>query len=369
MDRPLRGIRVLDLTRYLSGPYGTMILAEMGADVVKVEAPHVGDDTRHIEPRKNGLSYYHATVNRSKASVELDLKSAQGKAVLRSMLADFDVLVDNFRPGVTERLGFGHEDVAKTHPRIVYCSITGFGSTGSQSRRAAFDLIVQGESGVMSMNGDADRPPSKLGLPMADLSSGMFAVQGILAALLRRERTGKGGLVEVSMMSSMLSLSVYNASLYFMTGKSPARNGSRHPGVVPYGPFPTSDGHVLLSTFSDGSWARIVGALDRADLATDPRFASAAARVLHRQECEALIAELFSRYTADEVVGRLDRTGIPCGVVRSLGEALEAERASASGAVVDIDYGDGAGTLPAVRIPIKFDGAWCPAGAAPTLVS
>jgi len=266
MDEPLAGIRVLDLTRYLSGPYGTLLLAEMGAEVVKVEAPKVGDDTRHIAPLQQGVSYYHSTVNRSKASVELDLKSERGKALLLAMLPDFDVLIENFRSGVTERLGISYQDLAKLFPRLVYCSITGFGSNGPQSRRAAFDLIVQGESGVMSLNGESDRPPSKLGLPVADLSSGMFAVQGVLAALLRRERTGKGGLVEVNMMSSLLSLSVYNAGLYFMTGKSPSRNGSRHPGVVPYGPFPSSDGHVLLSTFSDGSWKKIVDALDRPEL-------------------------------------------------------------------------------------------------------
>ncbi len=366
MDAPLTGIRVLDLTRYLSGPYATLLLAEMGAEVVKVEVPKVGDDTRHIAPLQNGISYYHSSVNRSKGSVEIDLKSDKGREVLRAMAIDCDVLVENFRSGVTERLGIAYADLKEINPRLIYCSITGFGATGPQSQRAAFDLIVQGESGVMSLNGEADRAPSKLGLPMADLSSGMFAVQGVLAALLRRERTRKGGLVEVSMMNSLLSLSVYNAGLYFMTGKSPVRNGSRHPGVVPYGPFPTADGHVLLSTFSDGSWKKIVDALDRPDLADDPHYATAPARVQHRGACEALITELFSKFSSNEIVRRLNNAGIPCGVVRSIGEALEAERASGSGAIVDIEY-PGAGTIPGVRIPIKFDGEWCPAAAAPEL--
>ena len=367
MDLPLSGIRVLDLTRYLSGPYGTLLLAEMGAEVIKVEVPELGDDTRHIAPLHHGLSYYHSTVNRSKASVEIDLKSDEGRGILTAMIADCDVLFMNFRAGVAERLGFGYEAVAALNPRLVYCSITGFGATGPRSQRAAFDLIVQGESGVMSLNGEATQAPSKLGLPVADLSSGMFAVHGILAALLRRARTGKGGLVEVSMMSSMLSLAVYNAGLYYMTGKSPSRNGSRHPGVVPYGPFATSNGHVLLSTFSDGSWKKIVDALDRPDLAADPRFASARARVRHRAECEALITELFSLFTSDEIEERLERAGIPCGVVRTIGEALDAERASGSGAIVDITYPGPVDSLPAVRIPIKFDGQWCPARAAPEL--
>jgi crotonobetainyl-CoA:carnitine CoA-transferase CaiB-like acyl-CoA transferase len=195
----------------------------------------------------------------------------------------------------------------------------------------------------------------------------MFAIHGILAALLRRERTGKGGLVEVSMMNSLLSLAVYNAGLYFMTGKAPIRNGSRHPGVVPYGPFPTSDGFVLLSTFSDGSWKRIVDALERPDLAADPRFSTAPARVQNRNECEALIVEMFSHFTSDEVVSRLGHAGVPCGVVRDIGSALESERASGSGSIVDIEYPDDIGNIPAVRIPIKFDGQWCDAKAAPAL--
>jgi len=366
MDLPLTGIRVVDLTRYLSGPYGTLLLAEMGAEVIKVEVPEVGDDTRHIAPLQNGVSYYHSTVNRSKSSVEIDLKSEEGKALMRGLLADCDVLVENFRAGVAEGLGFGYEAVAALNPRIVYCSITGFGRDGPHTGRAAFDLIVQGESGVMSLNGDGSAPPSKLGLPVADLSSGMYAMHGVLAALLRRERTGRGGRVEVSMMNSLLSLSVYNATLYFMTGKSPARNGSRHPSVVPYGPFPTADNPVLLTAFSDGSWKKIVDALDRPELADDPRFITATARVQHRDACEALVAELFSNFGAQEVVDRLARAGIPCGVVRSFGEALEMERASGSGVIVDVHYPQ-AGDMPAVRIPIKFDGQWCPIAPAPEL--
>ena len=369
MDSPLAGIRVLDLTRYLSGPYGTLLLAEMGAEVIKVEVPQVGDDTRHIAPLQNGISYYHSTVNRSKASVEIDLKTEDGRALLLSLAADCDVMIENFRPGVADRLGIGYEVAAKVNPKLVYCSISGFGGSGPQSRRAAFDLIVQGEAGIMSLNGESDRPPSKLGVPVADLSSGMFAIHGILAALLRRERTGKGGRVEVSMMSSLLSLAVYNAGLYFMTGKAPMRNGSRHPGVVPYGPFATKDSFVLLSTFSDGSWKKIVDAFGRSDLADDPRFSTAPSRVKHREECEALISEMFLQFTSEEAVERLGVAGVPCGVVRDIGQALEAERANDSGLLVDIDYPDGGGTIPGVRIPIKFDGEWCPARAAPELGS
>lgn len=366
-DLPLAGVRVLDLTRYLSGPYATLLLAEMGAEVIKVEVPEAGDDTRHIAPLQGDVSFYHSTINRSKASVEVDLKSDAGRQLIQAMAADCDIFIQNFRTGVAERLGLGYDVISKINPRIVYGSISGFGSTGPESRRAAFDLIVQAESGVMSLNGESDTPPSKLGLPVADLTSGMFAVQGILAALHKRERTGKGSLVEVSMMSSLLSLSVYNATRYFVTGETPKRMGSRHPGVVPYGQYAGSDGNILLSTFSDGSWKKIVQAMDRPELAQDPRFMTAASRVVHRDACDALLSEVFSTFTAAEIVRRLEVAGIPCGVVRSLGEALEVEAASGSGAITDVEYPGDVGTIRSVRIPIKFDGAWCPAKPAPAL--
>lgn len=364
---PLSGVRVLDLTRYLSGPYATLLLAEMGAEVIKVEVPEAGDDTRHIAPLQGDVSFYHSTINRSKASVEVDLKSEEGRKLVHAMVADCDVFIQNFRTGVAERLGFGYDVVSKLNPKLVYCSISGFGGTGPESRRAAFDLIVQAESGVMSLNGESDSPPSKLGLPVADLSSGMFAVHGILAALHRRSRTGKGGLVEVSMMSSLLSLSVYNATRYFVTGETPKRMGSRHPGVVPYGQYAASDGKVLLSTFSDNSWKKIVEAMDRPELAEDPRFVTAASRVLHRDACDGLLSEVFSGFTSEEIVKRLHQAGIPCGVVRSLGEALEMEAASGSGSIADVEYPGTVGTIRSVRIPIKFDGQWCPAKPAPAL--
>lgn len=364
---PLSGIRVLDLTRYLSGPYATLLLAEMGAEVIKVEVPEAGDDTRHIAPLQGDVSFYHSTINRSKASVELDLKSEEGRKLVHAMAADCDVFIQNFRSGVADRLGFGYDVLSKINPGLVYCSISGFGGSGPESQRAAFDLIVQAESGVMSLNGEGDAPPSKLGLPVADLTSGMFSVQGILAALLKRSRTGKGSLVEVSMMSSLLSLSVYNATRYFVTGETPKRMGSRHPGVVPYGQYSTSDGNVLLSTFSDGSWKRIVDAMDRPELGLDPRFLTAASRVVHRDACDALLGEVFSVFTSEEVVKRLLEAGIPCGVVRSLGEALEMEIASGSGSITDVEYPGNVGTIRSVRIPIKFDGEWCPARPAPAL--
>ena len=367
MQSPLSGIRVLDLTRYLSGPYATLLLAEMGADVIKVEMPGLGDDTRRVAPFQGDVSFYHSTINRSKSSVELDLKTEEGRRIVHAMIPDCDVLIVNFRTGVAERLGFGYDVVSALNPKLVYCAITGFGSTGPQSGRAAFDLIVQAESGIMSLNGEPDQPASKFGLPVADLTSGMFAAHGILAALVRRAQTGAGGLVEISMMSSLLSFSASQATRYFVTGKSPQRAGSRNPNVVPYGPYSTADGSVLISTFGDNSWKRIVDAMDRSELADDPRFMTGLARVTHRAECDALVVEMFSRFSSQEVGERLGVAGIPCGVIRSLGEALEMERANGTGAIEDVRYPGDTGTIPAVRIPIKFDGAWCPVQPAPAL--
>lgn len=367
MDNPLGGIRVIDLTRYLSGPFATLQLAEMGAEVIKVEMPKVGDDTRHIAPHQGGVSYYHSSVNRSKLSVELDLKSPDDRAVLLAMIADCDVVVENFRAGVADRLGLGYEEISDLNQSVVYASITGFDPNGPQGKRAAFDLVVQGESGVMSLNGDADRPPSKIGIPVADISSGMFAVQGILAALVRRGRTGKGGRVEINMMNSMLSISAYNPALYFITGTSPTRVGSRHHTVVPYGPYPTSDGHVLLTTFSDGSWKKIVDALARPELAEDSRFDTAAARAKNRVACEQIIQDIFSQFTSEHIVAKLETAGIPCGAVRTLGQALESERAGGTGAIAELDYGGEIGIMPHVRLPVKFDGEWCPSRPAPAL--
>lgn len=367
MDRPLEGIRIIDLTRYLSGPYATLQLAEMGAEVIKVELPGTGDDTRHIAPLQAGVSYYHSSVNRSKKSVELDLKDSGDIAVLKAMLADADVLIENFRAGVADKLDIGFDVVAAINPALVYCSITGFDANGPQKNRAAFDLIVQGESGTMSLNGSPDRPPEKIGIPVADISAGMFAAKGILAALVRRGRTGKGGLVEVNMLSSLLSMSGYNPGLYFLTGQSPKRVGSRHHTVVPYGPFPTSDGFILLSTFSDGSWKKIVDALDRSDLADDSRFNTAPARASNREACESTLVDILEKFSSEEVVSRLEQAGVPCGVVRTLAEAIEKEIEYQTGAIADIDYGGDIGVIRGVRIPIKFDGEWCPAGPAPKL--
>jgi CoA:oxalate CoA-transferase len=367
MERPLSGIRVLDLTRFLSGPYATLLLAEMGAEVIKVEMPGQGDDTRHVAPFKDKVSFYHSAINRSKKSVEIDLKTAEGRQLVHAMILDCDVLVANFRPGAAERMGFGYETLSVLNPKLVYCAISGFGSTGPQRDRAAFDLIVQAESGIMSLNGEPDQAPSKIGVPVADLTSGMFAAHGILAALVRRSRTGLGGLVDVSMFSSMLSLSASQSTRYFITGVSPKRQGSHNPNAAPYGPYPTADGTVLISTFGDKSWEKIVRAMDRPELAGDVRFSTGPARVAHRSECDMLVVEMFSTFSSEDIVQRLGQAGVPCGVIRSLGEALDAERASGSGAIQDVDYSGDTGVIPAVSIPIKFDGEWCPAAPAPAL--
>lgn len=366
MSMPLDGIRILDLSRYLAGPYATMLLAEYGATVIKVEKPGVGDETRQVPPIADGHSHYFSSVNRSKKSVEIDLGSATGKKLIRRLAADSDVLVENFRPGVMETLGIGYDTLKLDNDRLIYCAISGFGTTGAYRDHPAFDLVGQGEAGIMSLNGEAGGPPLKLGLPLGDLSSGMFAVQGVLAALFRRSQTGVGGRVDVSLFDSLLSFSSYYAQNYFMTGVTPPRMGSSHHSTVPYGVFPTKDQYIVLAGFGDKFWIKLVNALGAPELASDARFADGNARLRNRAACEAAVNQLFSTWLSEPLVALLTEVGVPCGMVRDLGQALDSEHAKASGSVGEVRYPRGA-TTRAVRSPVRFDGEQCPMAPAPDL--
>src|SRR5829696_109194 len=269
---PLHGLTVLDFTRVLSGPYCTMLLADMGARVIKVEHPGHGDDTRGWGPPFQGSeSAYFLSVNRNKQSITLDLKNAAAREIVGRLLDGADVLVENFRPGTMERLGFGYETLAERYPRLVYCSISGFGQTGPRSSQAGYDAVIQAEGGLMSITGDADGPPYRLGVAIADIVSGMFAAQGISVALLARERTGRGQLVDIAMLDSVAALLTYQAGIYFATDKAPPRLGNRHPTIVPYETFSASDGEFVLAIGNDEQWRRFCATAQFQD---DERFAT-----------------------------------------------------------------------------------------------
>ncbi|MBI4390818.1 MAG: CoA transferase [candidate division NC10 bacterium] len=323
MRGPLEGLKVLDLTRILAGPFCTMVLGDMGADVVKVENPDGGDDTRRWGPPfLEGESAYFLSVNRSKRSLTVNLRVPQGKALLRDLLARADVLIENFRPGAMERLGFGYEAAAAANPRLIYCSISGFGQTGPEASRPGYDLIVQGESGVMSLTGFPDGPPCKVGLSIADLIAGMYAVQGIALALYARERTGRGQRVDVALLDGMISFLTYQAGIFFTTGKSPARMGNLHPTIMPYETFEAADGHLNVAVGNNSLFQQFCRVLGRSDLAADRRFGTDAGRVEHRAALRPTLEEILRGRSVAAWLEAFGAAGIPCGAIKGVAEVF-----------------------------------------------
>jgi crotonobetainyl-CoA:carnitine CoA-transferase CaiB-like acyl-CoA transferase len=337
--RPLDGIRVVDLTRVLSGPYCTMHLGDLGAEVIKVERPGEGDDTRAFAPPFQGdQAAYFLSVNRNKKSVTLDMKSERGKEVLWRLIEVSDVVVENFRPGAMDRLGLGYEAVKARRPAMVYCSISGFGDTGLQKDRPGYDVIVQGEAGIMDITGPRDGAPYKVGVAVADLVSGLNASQGILAALYTRQSTGLGQHVRISMYEAVAALLTFNASIYYATGESPRRRGNEHPTIVPYETFEAADGWINLGVANDDLWQRFCAAAERQDLKTDARFAKASDRVRNRDVLVPLVKAVIKQRTRDEWLKRLDKAGVPSGAIRTVGEVCESEVLEARGMIAEMQH-------------------------------
>ncbi|HVQ20317.1 MAG TPA: CaiB/BaiF CoA-transferase family protein [Terrimicrobiaceae bacterium] len=337
--RPLEGIRILDLTRVLSGPYCTMLLGDLGAEVIKVERPGEGDDTRAFAPPFQGdQAAYFLSINRNKKSITLDMKSERGKQILWRLVDLSDVLVENFRPGAMERLGFGYEAVRARRPAMIYCSISGFGDTGPQKDRAGYDVIVQGEAGIMDLTGPRDGPPHKVGTSIADLVSGLTAAQGILAALYAAKNDGRGQRVHVSMYEAVAALLTFNASIYFATGNSPRRRGNEHATIVPYETFEASDGWINLGVANDDIWRRFCAAAGTAELADDRRFATAPDRVRNRDALVPLIKAVIKQRTRNEWLKRLDDGGVPCGAIRTVAEVCDSEVLRARGMIAEMPH-------------------------------
>ena len=353
--RPLDGIRVIDLSRVLAGPYCSLLLADMGAEVIKIEEPGKGDDTRAWPAFAGGESTYFMSVNRGKKSLTLDLKAEAGKAVLRRLLAGADVLLENFRPGTLERLGFGYGAVRALNPRVVYASISGFGESGPEASRPGYDLIIQGESGVMDLTGFADGPPVKVGNSIADLAAGTMAAHGVVLALFARERTGQGQKVEIAMLEVMASLLTYQGQAYLTTGVSPKRRGNQHPSIVPYEVFEAKDGYLTVGVANNSLWGRFCQALGQPGLQTDPRFDTEAKRVERRETLVPLLAAVFKTAPVAEWLDRLERVGVPAGKIKSVGEALESEHLRARGAIVSVTHPT-AGVMRMVAPPIRLHG-------------
>jgi crotonobetainyl-CoA:carnitine CoA-transferase CaiB-like acyl-CoA transferase len=357
---PLHGIRVIDLTRVLAGPFCAMSLGDMGAEVIKVEEPGKGDDTRGWPPFAGGEATYFLSVNRNKKSLTLNMKAPDGQAILRKLVAKADVVIENFRPGTMERLGFGYGAFRKINPRLVYCSISGFGESGPEASRPGYDLIVQGESGIMDLTGFADGPPVKVGNSVADLVSGMAAAQGVTLALLSRARTGRGQKVEIGMLDVMASLLTYQAGLYWNAGGKPTRRGNQHPSIVPYEVFQAQDAYITLGVANNSLWERMCRAVGREELAKDPRFDSEASRVANRDALIPLLNAIFGTRPAAEWLTRLDDAGVPAGRIKTVAEVCESEHLRARGMFVTLKHPKaGAGT--AMGVPIRL---WDTPGAA-----
>jgi crotonobetainyl-CoA:carnitine CoA-transferase CaiB-like acyl-CoA transferase len=348
---PLQGITVLDLTRVLSGPYCTMLLADLGARVIKIEHPRKGDDTRGWGPPfQSGESSYFMSINRNKESVTLDFKQPEGRAVLERLVAGADVLVENFRPGTLTKLGLDYASIQAAHSRLIYCSISGYGQTGPRRREAGYDAVMQGEGGLMSITGGGDGPPYRLGVAIADIVSGMFAAQGITAALFARERTGRGQAVDIAMLDSVAALLSYQAGIYFATGTPPRRLGNRHPTIVPYETFTASDGEFVLAVGNDDQWRRFCAV---AGLAEDERFATNRQRVLAYDELRPLVARQLGAQPRAYWIERLTAAGVPCGSVRDLHELFSDPQIAARAMIAELQH-PAVGAMRVLGTPLKL---------------
>jgi len=319
---PLSGITILDLSRVLSGPYCTMLAADMGARVIKIEHPVRGDDTRAWGPPfLNGESAYYLSINRNKESVAINFKTPEGRRVVHALADKADVLVENFRPGTLDPIGLGYDELSARLPSLIYVSISGFGQTGPRRDEAGYDAVMQAEGGLMSITGEATGSPVRLGVAIADIAAGMFAYQGLLAALIARGKTGRGQRVDVGLLDSVAALLTYQAGRHF-AGDEPGRTGNRHATIAPYDTYETADGTLVLAVGNDSQWQSLCRALPAPDLGADPRYRTNSDRVAHYPELNAALGPLLKRSNLGPLIDRLRAAGVPCGAVRSVGEAL-----------------------------------------------
>ncbi|NLY27189.1 MAG: CoA transferase [Alcaligenaceae bacterium] len=351
---PLSGIRILDLTRIISGPYCTALLADMGAEILKIESPGTGDPIREQGVVRDGISWYFANYNRNKKSVSIDLYNPEGKALLKRIIPTCDVIVENFRPGVMEKMGLGTEQLKALKPDIIHCSINGFGSTGPYKDRPAFDFVAQAMSGFMSLNGTESDPPLRAGPPISDLVAGLHGALGIAASLVRRTRTGQGDTVNVSLLSSMVSMLSFHASNFLANGVVPQRTGNDHGIVAPYGLFKTTDGQVTIAPSNDSVYNKLLDATGLAELKKHARFSTNALRMEHRHEIKALVEAKTQTESTEYWIERLNKFGVPCGPVLGLAEVFNDPQVQDQEMVITAHH-PGHGDVSMLGFPIKFD--------------
>lgn len=366
IDFPLEGVRVLDLSRVFAGPLCGMVLADFGAEVVKVEHPGRGDDTRDwgIRIGKTETTYYNS-MNRNKRSITLDLQTPEGVKILHELLPQFDVLIHNFKTGGVEKLGLGYEQLKAIKPDLIYCAVAGYDSSGPEAKRPGYDLVIQGEAGLMALNGEAGMPPLKFGVAVVDLVTGMYAAQAVLAALFRRERTGKGRLIEMALYDSGITVTGYYGLDALQLGHDPERYGNAHPSIVPYGMYESADGPLIIAVGNNSQFDKFCRqVIMRPDIVEDQRFSTNVNRARNRLELLPMLKTLIGSFPRDLLLERLTAAGIPCGRVAGLHEALTSERTRRSGLLRDMPH-PVAGTTPVFAPPYRLDGQRLPIRHAP----
>jgi CoA:oxalate CoA-transferase len=352
---PLSGITVVDLSRILAGPYCSMLLAELGARVIKVEPPERGDDARHYGPFVKGKSAYFQSINRGKESIALDLKKDEDRAILDDLLGIADVVMENFRPGTMEKLGYGWETLHQRYPRLIYASASGFGHTGPESKRPAYDMVVQGMGGIMSVTGHEGGPPTRIGTSIGDIGAGLYTTVGVLSALYHRAVTGEGRKVDIAMFDCQLALLENAIMRFFVTGKPPGPLGARHPSITPFEVFSTQDGYIIIAAGNDALYRKFCEAIGRPELATDLRYVTNDLRNQHVDELKETLEETLRTQGTKHWSAVLDKAGVPAGPINNVQQALEFPQAAARNMVVTVND-PVMGPMPVVGNPIKIWG-------------
>lgn len=361
MTAPLKGIKVVELARILAGPWVGQTLADLGADVIKVESPQ-GDDTRGWGPpflstmdgEAGDAAYFHSC-NRGKRSITVDFRTEEGQEVVRKLVADADVLVENFKVGGLAKYGLDYENLAAINPKLVYCSVTGFGQDGPYAHRAGYDFMIQGMGGIMDLTGDPEGDPQKIGVAFADIFTGLYGVIGVLAALRRRDETGEGEWVDMALLDAQVSVLANQALNYFVSGKAPKRLGNAHPNIVPYQVFPAKDGHLIIAVGNDGQYRRLCGVLGRPELAEDPKYATNGARVASRSELVPILTAETAARTRDDLLAALELEGVPAGPINSVEDVFEDKQIHHREMKVELPAsGVEGGSVASVRTPIRF---------------
>jgi formyl-CoA transferase/CoA:oxalate CoA-transferase len=354
LKQVLEGIKVLDLTRFLAGPYCSMILADFGAEVIKVERPGTGDGSRQWGPPFiQGESAYFLSINRNKKSITLNLQSEKGKTILHKMAASCDILIENFRPGTAQRLGADYATLSKINPKLIYCSISGFGQDGPYRRKPSYDIVAQAMGGLMSLTGEKGRPPVKIGVAISDIFAGMFATIGILGAVVTRNKMGRGQMIDVSLLDGIVSILSHQAGNFLASGVNPERLGSAHPTIAPYQAFKASDSYFVVAVGNDSLWKRFCQGLGLNELMKDTRFATNPDRVKNRDELTQILENLFVTKTSREWVELIEAAGVPCGPVLSLSEVFEDPQILHRRMVEEIQHPK-AGKIKVLGVPIKM---------------